>query len=363
MSSINLNLDDLIKDELPEGTIDSSDGILLRLLNVFNNELDKQYNLNRIRGNDYANVYLSAYPAIQNAAIEIFLNKDIKEKEIELAQKRIELLEEQIAGQKYDNIVKIRQATLIEEQIKSEQYNNKTNGILDKQLAIMDEDISIKQKQVIKIDKDTESVEVQTQVAEQDVILKGKQSILLDKDTIIKTRQANKISKDIEALDTQISITDQDLRMKEQQYDQSKDKHVYNLAMLANQKGMTDIDLQYKPKNALVDLQIKSNQADQVVADTEFTESKKTIMEDTRKDNVRMKSAEQFAEFMKYVSAANVVPAEEDFDNMRKLIINIAKGVINPNTGVNSYIEFDGTPISNTETLTKPETYINDLNV
>ena len=54
-------------------------------------------------------------------------------------------------------------------------------------------------------------------------------------------------------------------------------------------------------------------------------------MEQTRNDNIRSKAAEQFAEFMKYISAANVVPGANDFANMRKLITAMNDGIANPN--------------------------------
>ena len=52
-------------------------------------------------------------------------------------------------------------------------------------------------------------------------------------------------------------------------------------------------------------------------------------MEQTRKDNIRSKAAEQFAEFIKYLSAANVVPGANDFKNMRALINAMNDGIAN----------------------------------
>ena len=53
-------------------------------------------------------------------------------------------------------------------------------------------------------------------------------------------------------------------------------------------------------------------------------------MEQTRKDNIRSKAAEQFAEFIKYLSAANVVPGANDFVNMRGLINAMNDGILDP---------------------------------
>ena len=73
-----------------------------------------------------------------------------------------------------------------------------------------------------------------------------------------------------------------------------------------------------------------NNKIESANADVAFNESKKTIMEQTRKDNIRSKAAEQFAEFMKYISAANVVPGPTDFANMRGLITAMNTGIANP---------------------------------
>ena len=78
------------------------------------------------------------------------------------------------------------------------------------------------------------------------------------------------------------------------------------------------------------DLEIRDKQIESATADIAFNESKKLIMEQTRKDNIRSKAAEQFAEFIKYLSAANVVPGTNDFVNMRALINAMNSGILNP---------------------------------
>ena len=93
---------------------------------------------------------------------------------------------------------------------------------------------------------------------------------------------------------------------------------------------MSDIDVAYKEPNILRDLEIRDKQIESATADIAFNESKKLIMEQTRKDNIRSKAAEQFAEFIKYLSAANVVPGANDFINMRTLINAMNAGIANP---------------------------------
>ena len=123
---------------------------------------------------------------------------------------------------------------------------------------------------------------------------------------------------------------DVDIQLKEQDLIEREEKWVYQKEILANQVDMSEIDLKYKEDSVLRDMEIKDRQIESATADVAFNESKKIIMEYTRKDNIRSKAAEQFAEFIKYLSAANVVPGAQDFKNMRALINAMNDGIANP---------------------------------
>lgn len=129
--------------------------------------------------------------------------------------------------------------------------------------------------------------------------------------------------KDLEAKDVKIA-------MDEVALVESSEKWTIQKQVLANQASMSDIDLSYKERALLKDIELKDKQIESSSADIAFNESKKDIMEQTRKDNVRSKAAEQFAEFMKYISAANVIPGATDFANMRALITAMNSGISNP---------------------------------
>lgn len=133
------------------------------------------------------------------------------------------------------------------------------------------------------------------------------------------------IEKGLEAQDVQIAIA-------EVQLAESSEKWALQKQVLENQLEMSNVDVAYKEQNVLRDLEIRDKQIETAAADVAFNESKKIIMEQTRKDNIRSKSAEQFAEFMKYLSAANVVPGGNDFINMRALINAMNNGIANPDT-------------------------------
>ena len=132
------------------------------------------------------------------------------------------------------------------------------------------------------------------------------------------------IAKGLEAQDVQIAIS-------EVQLAESSEKWSLQKQILENQLEMSNVDVAYKEQNVLRDLEIRDKQIESASADIEFNVSKKLIMEQTRNDNIRSKAAEQFAEFIKYLSAANVIPGANDFANMRKLITAMNDGIANPN--------------------------------
>lgn len=131
------------------------------------------------------------------------------------------------------------------------------------------------------------------------------------------------IEKGLEAQDVSIAIS-------EVQLAENTEKWALQRKILENQLAMSNVDVAYKEPNVIRDLEIRDKQIESATADIEFNESKKTIMEQTRKDNIRSKAAEQFAEFIKYLSAANVVPGAQDFKNMRALINAMNDGIDNP---------------------------------
>lgn len=116
----------------------------------------------------------------------------------------------------------------------------------------------------------------------------------------------------------------------EVQLAENSEKWAIQKKVLENQLEMSNVDVANKAAHAAKDLMIKDKQIESATADIAFNVSKKTIMEQTRKDNIRSKAAEQFAEFMKYISAANVVPGPTDFSNMRALITAMNNGIANP---------------------------------
>lgn len=108
------------------------------------------------------------------------------------------------------------------------------------------------------------------------------------------------------------------------------EKMITQQSILEDQAAMTNIDLVNKPANVAADLANKDATLASMEADTAFSISKETVMVDTRSDNIRIKASESFAEFMKYMSAADIIPATEDFSNLRSLVDAIGLGLATP---------------------------------
>jgi hypothetical protein len=100
--------------------------------------------------------------------------------------------------------------------------------------------------------------------------------------------------------------------------------------ILEDQAKMTGYEESKKLDSLNLDLDQKQKMIDQIQSDIRFSDSKKTVMENTRNDQVRMKASEEFSEFLKYISAANVVPCKQDFENMRELINAVNDGIMSP---------------------------------
>lgn len=133
-----------------------------------------------------------------------------------------------------------------------------------------------------------------------------------------------------QTIEKQLETQDIKIALDEVQLAENSEKWLLQRTILENQVSTSNIDLGFKEQSIIKDLELKDRQVDTANADIAFNESKKEIMEQTRKDNIRAKASEQFAEFMKYISAANVVPGPVDFQNMRNLITAMNAGIADP---------------------------------
>ena len=146
--------------------------------------------------------------------------------------------------------------------------------------------------------------------------------------TMKEQRDAVKLKGEIDRRTANVELAIGKAKLTEltRKYTEDDTKWQVNKDMLLNQKIVSDIDVEFKRGMAERDLLTKDKTIEGMDADRAFNESKKILMEATRKDNIRMKATEQYAEFLKYISAANVVPGEHHFENLVGLVNSIIKG-------------------------------------
>ena len=82
-----------------EDLVVKGDGIFDVLMNTATSHLKAQFDSNRLRDEDYATAYIQVYQATLQAALQIWLQKGVADKQVELLDKQGELLDAQVASE------------------------------------------------------------------------------------------------------------------------------------------------------------------------------------------------------------------------------------------------------------------------
>jgi len=212
-----------------------------------------------------------------------------------------------------------KQRVLLDTQEEVETY--KLNTMLPKE-------VEVKERQIIEAEtmgtKNRESIDKKDAVSEAQLTLVNAQATEVRKksarDTAMNTAQIKELERTTSRKDAESA---QVVTERTEKWDKQKN-------IVDDQVFMSSVDKTNKARNVELDIHQKELVAKQLVADTEFNVEKKEIMTHTRKDNIRTKAAEQFAEFLKYMSASDAVPAATDFYNIRVLINDMVKGSEDP---------------------------------
>lgn len=127
-----INVEDLTQ-KLMEGT-----GVLDVLLSTMRVHLESQYNKERIRGPEYADVYLGAYTATLEQAIQFMLARERQGLELKLLVAQEAQIRDQMTKTPYEIKLLEAQATNL----------GKQGELLDKQIELADKDLDLKQQQI-----------------------------------------------------------------------------------------------------------------------------------------------------------------------------------------------------------------------
>lgn len=166
-----VNVEDLTTKQL------AGNGVLDVLLQAMRIHLDDQYEKGRIRGPEYATVYLGAYTATMNSAIEFLLAKERQGLEFLQLQAQIKLIETQ-QMQIEDQMKKTPyEIELLQAQVA--QTKKQTEQIAAEMIKIPIE-IEILQKQSLQADRQLDLLERQIEVQQATVDL-TKQKVVTEK--------------------------------------------------------------------------------------------------------------------------------------------------------------------------------------
>ena len=197
-----------------------------------------------------------------------------------------------------------------------------------KLVTMLPKEVDVKERQITETEtmgtKNRESIDKKDAVSEAQLTLVNAQATEVRlksvRDAAMNTAQVKELERTTARKDAE---SEQVVTERTEKWDKQRN-------IVDDQVFMSDVDKTNKAKNVALDIHQKELVAEQLIADTEFNIEKKEIMVHTRKDNIRTKAAEQFAEFLKYMSAADAVPAATDFYNLRVLISDMVKGGENP---------------------------------
>jgi hypothetical protein len=179
--------------------------------------LDKQYVSGRIKGNDYATVYLGALQAVLQQAMQFVLME-------QEAEKKLEVMDAQMASMAIENDVKQAQKAMIEQQKLTEIQNTiKVEEEID---LLQSQDIAIQSETLIKEEQSAIETAVKTKQIESMGIedtVKQSQKLAIDSDKVIKEDQS---AMDILLKNTEKLIkeaqAEKDLEVKQETIEQSK---------------------------------------------------------------------------------------------------------------------------------------------
>ena len=268
-----INIDDLldgtteINDD--DGRVWEGDKVFDVLIRAVNDNLQIQFDNGRISSSEYGSIYTQLMIATLQTSVDFLVRTRVADKEMDKIDAEVQRIEADMSA---------LLAT--------------TKATLDKQLGY---------DSTIEYDK--------------------------NEITLGESNGNGKIDEEIDLLQSQDlkvqaekTLVDTEETVKREQWGIQDD-------IMLKQLDMITIDAAEKQNQVDADLLIKAKQALQIAADTDFTERKADTMEDTRRDNVRMQAAREYAEYLKYISAAGAVPSSRHFDNLVGLIAAITDGV------------------------------------
>lgn len=210
--------------DLTQAKVDGT-GAFDTLMRSMVGHLELEFNKGRLRGADYANVYLNALtPVLQNAVV-FLLQKDEAANKAALVDAQVRLTEVQILLAEAELERELIQKELVQAQV--DKLKAETINVQQQLNNLKSEDILLN-KQAAKLDADTDiSVQQLVNLKSEDIVL-TKQALKLDADTINTQQQLNNLLAEECVLKSQFDIN------------KSQNLQVISQTSLVNQKVATE---------------------------------------------------------------------------------------------------------------------------
>lgn len=258
-----MNMTDLVNGSVDRTSVEKptweGTAIFDVLVKALNDNIQIQYESGRITGPDLAKVYMGGLHTCITQAVTVFMQKPVIEKELEIKAKQIELLNADLAIKQYEN-------------------------------TILQPDIhSMNLSQIGKINKDVEVGTAQIGV------LNADKSIKTYENTVLQPDQHNLALGQITKL-------------------------VSENAMLVTQEQMLMAQKNEIAPNAAKQRAVQDGQIAQMNAETAYTNSKQTVMVESRIDNLMLEALKAKLSHLSTVGAGGLTPSTNDFNTANSLI-------------------------------------------
>ena len=258
-----MNMTDLVNGSVDRTNVEKptweGTAIFDVLVKALNENIQIQYESGRITGPDLAKVYMGGLHTCITQAVTVFMQKPVIEKELEIKTKQVELLNADLAIKTYENTVL-------------------QPDIHDMNLA-----------QIGKINKDVEVSTAQIGVLNADKAIKTYEN------TVLQPDQHNLALGQITKLASEN-------------------------AMLVTQEQMLMAQKNEIAPNAAKQRAVQDGQIAQMNAETAYTNSKQTVMVESRIDNLMLEALKAKLSHLSTVGAGGLTPSTNDFNTANSLI-------------------------------------------
>lgn len=258
-----MNMTDLVNGSIDRTSVEKpaweGTAIFDVLVKALNDNIQIQYESGRITGPDLARVYMGGLHTCITQAVTVFMQKPVIEKELEIKSKQVELLNADLANKNYEN-------------------------------TVLQPDIhNMNLAQIGKINKDVEVSTAQIGVLNADKAIKTYEN------TVLQPDQHNLALGQITKLASEN-------------------------AMLVTQDQMLMVQKNEIAPNAAKQRAVQDGQIAQMNAETAYTNSKQTVMVESRIDNLMLEALKAKLSHLSTVGAGGLTPSTNDFNTANSLI-------------------------------------------